>query len=127
MNLEQFVGDLDELVDKLKKQFQKKKVLLVGHSCSTNIGVAYPQAHPDNVSAYMGIGQIANSAEGERRTYAFTLAEAKRRMDAEALAELTKIGAPRYSIDAMMIQRGWLDKYGGASRKQRSMLDLMLT
>ena len=48
-------------------------------------------------------------------------------MDAEALAELTKIGAPRYSIDAMMIQRGWLDKYGGASRKQRSMLDLMLT
>lgn len=127
MNLAQFVADLDQLVAHLKRRFDQPKVVLAGHSWGTNIGVAYAQAHPENVSAYVGIGQIANSAEGERRSYAFTLAEATRRGDQKALAELKQIGPPPYAFSALIAQRGWLEKYGRGWHKPTSLFQLMLT
>ena len=127
MTLDQFVADLNQLVGILKRRFGQSKVVLAGHSWGTNIGIAYAQAHPENVSAYIGIGQIANAAESERRSYAFTVAQAKKRGDAEALVDLTKIGPPPYPTDALLIQRGWLDKFGGAWHKPTSMFQLMLT
>ena len=127
MTLGQFVADLDQLVGILKRRFGQNNVVLAGHSWGTNIGVAYAQAHPENVSAYVGIGQIANAAEGERRSYAFTVAQAKKRGDPDALADLTKIGPPPYPIASLLIERGWLEKFGGAWHKQTSLLQLMLT
>lgn len=127
MNLAQFVADLDQLITHLNRRFGQPKIVLAGHSWGTNIGVAYAQTHPENVAAYVGIGQIANSAEGERRSYAFTLAEAKRRGDQEALAELTQIGPPPYSWSSLIAQRGWLEKYGGGWHKPTSFLELLLT
>jgi proline iminopeptidase len=127
MTISQFVADLEQLIGVLKRRFRQEKVVLAGHSWGTSIGVAYAQAHPEDLSAYVGIGQIANGAEGERRTYAFTLAEAKRRGNAEALADLKKIGPPPYPIDSLLIQRGWLEKFGGAWHEPRSLLQLMLT
>jgi proline iminopeptidase len=115
MTLAQFVADLDELVTLLQGRFHQRKVALVGHSWGTNIGVVYARAYPDKVSALVSVGQIANSVEGERRSYAFTLAEAKRRNDTTAIAELTALGPPPYPIDAIMQQRGWLEKFGGGS------------
>ncbi len=127
MNLSQFVADLDQLVGILKRRFGQEKVALAGHSWGTNIGVAYAQAHPDNVSVYVGIGQIANSAEGERRSYDFALNEARRRGNAEALADLEKVGPPPYPMEGLFIQRGWLEKFGGAWHEPRSLFQLMLT
>lgn len=127
MTIAQFVADLHQLVGVLKRRFGHEKVVLAGHSWGTSIGVAYSQAHPENLSAYVGIGQIANGAEGERRTYAFTLAEARRRGNAEALADLKKIGPPPYPMKDLIIQRSWLDEFGGAWHEPRSLFQLMLT
>lgn len=127
MTLAQFVADLDQLVGILKTRFHQQKVVLAAHSWGTNIGVAYSQAHPENVAAYVGVGQIANSAEGERRSYAFTIDEANRRNDGEALAALARIGPPPYPFATIIEQRAWLNKFGGAWRKPTSLLALMLT
>lgn len=127
MKLAQFVADLHQLVGLLQTRFGQRQVVLAAHSWGTNIGVAYAQAHPDNVAAYVGIGQIANSAEGERRSYAFTLAEARRRQDSEALADLRRIGPPPYSFSTILEQRVWLNKYGGAWARPTSLIDLMRT
>lgn len=127
MNRGQFVADLDQLVGILKRRFGQEKVVLAGHSWGTSIGVAYVQAHPENVAAYVGIGQIVNGAEGERRSYNFTVAEAKKRGDDQALAELARIGPPPYPTESMLIQRGWLDKFGGAWHKPTTFFQLMLT
>lgn len=127
MNLGQFVADLHQLVGILKRRYGQEKVVLAGHSWGTNIGVAYAQSHPENVSAFVGIGQIAHSAEGERRSYAFTLTEAKKRGNAEALADLQKIGSPPYPVESLIIQRGWLEKFGGAWHEPKSFFQLMLT
>ena len=118
MTIGRFAADLDQLVGLLQARFYAPKVALAGHSWGTSIGVAYAQAHPDKVSAYVGIGQIANAAEGERRSWVFTMAEAKRRGDAEALAALTALGPPPYPIESILKQRGWLEKFGGGSFRQ---------
>jgi proline iminopeptidase len=127
MNFGQFVADLDQLVGTVKRRFGADKVVLAGHSWGTNIGVAYAQAHPEDVSVYVGIGQIANAAENERRSYAFTIAEAKKRNEVKALAELNRIGPPPYPVESLLIQRGWLEEFGGAWHKPTSLFQLMLT
>ena len=127
MNIAQFGADLDQLVGMLKSRFHQRKVTLVGHSWGTSVGVAYAQAHPENVSAYVGVGQVVNAAEGERRSYEFTLNEARRAGNHAALADLQKIGPPPYSMAAIIKQRGWLNEFGGAWRSPRSMLGLMWT
>ncbi len=117
MNLNQFVQDLDQLIGILQTRFHQKKVVLVGHSWGTNIGVAYAQAHPQNVAAYVGIGQIGDAAVGEKLSYDYAFSEAVRRRDPEGIAALTKIGAPPYPVSSMLVEREWLEKYGGMTHR----------
>lgn len=126
MTIPQFVADLDQLVGLLQGRFRQPRVALAGHSWGTNIGIAYALAHPDKVSAYVGVGQVTFATESERRSYAFTMTEARRRNDAEAIAELTALGPPPYPIASILTQREWLEKFGGGSfRKPVSMPQLM--
>lgn len=127
MRIAQFVADLDQLIAMLRTRFKRQKVALMGHSWGTSIGVAYAQRHPENVSAYVGVGQVVNADEGERRSYQFTLDAARRSGNAAALAELQAIGPPPYSVAALVKQRGWLDAFGGAWHKPRTMPGLMWT
>lgn len=127
MKLSQFVSDLDQLIGILKTRFGQKKVVLAGHSWGTNIGVSYAQQHPQNVSAYVGVSQIVNAAEAERRSYSWVLAEAKRRNDHNALAELRKIGAPPLSLSSSPIMYHWINEFGGGYYHVNvSVLQLML-
>lgn len=113
MTLPHFVSDLNQLVGILKSRFRQNKVVLAGHSWGTNIGVSYAQQYPQNVSAYLGVSQIVNTAESERRSYAWALAEAKRRDDQIALSELREIGAPPLSSSSSQIMYSWINKFGG--------------
>jgi len=114
MTPERFVADLDELVGMLQRRFGQRKVVLVGHSWGSALGVLYAQAHPGKVAVYVGIGQVTNEAANETRSYAYTLAAARRAGDATAIGELTAIGPPPYSVAATGIERKWLDRFGGA-------------
>jgi proline iminopeptidase len=113
MTLQQFVADLNQLISVLKSRFHRNKVVLAGHSWGTNIGVSYTQQYPENVAAYVGISQIANAAEGERRSYAWAIAEAERRNDHFALSQIRKIGPPPLSMTSSQIMHKWINKFGG--------------
>ena len=66
MTLDRFVRDLDEVVELVRHRFGKDRVVLLGHSWGSAIGLVYAARHPDKVTAYLGIGQVANMREGER-------------------------------------------------------------
>lgn len=127
MRISQFVSDLDELVTYLTLRFHQRKVVLVGHSWGSTIGVAYTQAHPEKVAAYVGTGQVVNGAEGERRTYRYTVEEARRRNNHVAIKELAAIGAPPYPLAALLTQRRWLNEFGGAWHRRTSLPYLLWT
>jgi proline iminopeptidase len=125
MTLDQFVSDLDELVDLLTARFGAKRVVLAGHSWGTNVGVAYARAHPEKVAAYIGVSQVVGAVEGERRSYEFALGEAQHRSNAKAISELEDIGPPPYDTDSMLLQRKWLGEFGGVWHTPRSLPQLM--
>lgn len=120
------LSDLDVLVDRVRARLGQDKVLLVGHSWGTMLGVIYTSRHPEKVSAYVGIGQMADKPKAEIASYDFTLNQAKMRSDAKALADLTKIGPPPYTGDSIFIERAWLTRFGGTTHANLSTLKLVL-
>jgi pimeloyl-ACP methyl ester carboxylesterase len=99
MNIGQLVADTVELTEHLTQRFGKRKLIIVGHSWGSIIGLTAVQRRPDLYSAFVSTGLIANFAEGQQAAYSFLLAEAERRSASKALAELTALGSPPYEGD----------------------------
>jgi pimeloyl-ACP methyl ester carboxylesterase len=116
MTVEQFLADLDELVDVACRHFRKDTVVLYGHSWGSVLGVLYAARFPHKVAAYVGTGQIGDWPASERASYEFVLTEAERRNNPSALRELRAIGYPPHTFDKMLIQRKWLTGFVGIVR-----------
>lgn len=118
MKPEQFVADTHELVNWLRKEFDKEKVLVLGHSWGSYVGLEYARTHPELLHAYIGVGQATDTPESECRGYAYALAEARRTRNMEAVTELESIApyaAPGKAIPLqdIIIERRWSDHFGG--------------
>jgi pimeloyl-ACP methyl ester carboxylesterase len=116
MTIERFLRDLDELIDAVRAQLKKQRVVILGHSWGSALGTLYAARHPDKVSAYVGTGQIGDLQASELSSYAFVLAEAERRGNRTALRQLRAIGKPPYSSRTIGIQRRWLTRFVGLMR-----------
>lgn len=57
MTYEQMVGDTIELIEHLQSRYGVKKVVLVGHSWGSMLGLGVAQKRPDLLHAYVGVGQ----------------------------------------------------------------------
>lgn len=114
MTIAQFVRDLDEVVEMVRQRFEKDKVVLLGHSWGTVLGTIYATQHPEKVSAYVGISQIADVPHSRRLSYAFAVAEARKRRNSKAISELRTIGPPPYaSVDERLTTSKWVERFGG--------------
>jgi pimeloyl-ACP methyl ester carboxylesterase len=113
MTVEQFVADLDQVVDYCCKRCNHTKVALFGHSWGSVLGPLYAQRHPDKVMAYIGCGQLGDWAASEQMTYAYALNEAERRHMHRAVRDLKRIGPPPHDCQALCTQRNWLAHLDG--------------
>ena len=116
MTVEQFIADLDDLVDAVSKRFAKKEVVIYGHSWGSALGMLYAARFPNKVSAYVGAAQVGDWPASEAICYDFTLAEAERRSNRKALKELRAVGPPPHTAKQMMVQRKWLTRFVGIVR-----------
>jgi pimeloyl-ACP methyl ester carboxylesterase len=116
MTVEQFIADLDELVDAVCKRVGKNEVAIFGHSWGSALGVLYAACFPEKVAAYVGSGQIGDWAAGESSSYAFALAEAQRLNHRKALQELRAIGPPPHTASRLWTERTWLQRFEGQLR-----------
>ena len=123
----QMISDLEVLVDRARTRFHKSKVVLVGHSWGTMLGVIYTAQRPENVAAYVGIGQMADKPTAERLSYDYAINQARTRGNAKALRDLRRIGPPPYTGDHIFTERAWLQAFGGVSFKDMSLPRLMWT
>ena len=123
MTLDRFVDDVCELAEHLRGRFAEDRIVVVGHSWGSVIGVLATQRQPDLFSCYVGLGQVADMVAGEAETYRWTLERARVRADARAVRKLEAIGPPPYGDDWLrktIAQRRLLARFGGASRKARA-------
>lgn len=113
MTIEQLILDLDEVVALVKRRFHKDRVVLLGHSWGTALGTMYSFRHPENVSAYVGVAQIANNEEGARLSCEFAMSEAGRREDGHVLQDLHEICPSPESVDDRLMLGRWVERFGG--------------
>ncbi len=116
MTVEQFIADLDELVDTVCKRVGQEKVVIFGHSWGSALGVLYAARFPEKVAAYVGSGQAGDWAAGESSSYAFALAEAQRLNNRKAVEKLRAIGPPPHTAQSLWTQRFCLNRLEGNLR-----------
>lgn len=116
LNLDRYVDDTIELIEQLRRRYNKRKIILVGHSWGSFVGLDVARRRPDLLHAYVGMGQLIDWQANERVQMEWTLAEARRRGDAEALRELESIQPypepGRLDPDKIDVLRKWSRSYG---------------
>jgi proline iminopeptidase len=118
ITIARMVDDGQELVETLLRRFGRRKLFLVGHSWGTVIGVSLAQRMPEALHAYVGIGQVVDSIDNEKLSYAFARREALASGHAQALRELASI-APYppplagFSAQDVLTERKWVNHFGG--------------
>lgn len=116
MNIDQFVEDTKELTLHLLKRFGKERIVLAGHSWGSVIGVLAASRYPELYHCYIGIGQVANMAEGESASYRWTMKRAVEENDKRAIAKLERMGPPPYPGDwqaKTITERKYVGRFGG--------------
>lgn len=118
MTLERTVADAEEMTNWLRSQFGKKKIFLLAHSAGTYVGLQMAERHPDWLYAYIGVGEMADMPESERRGWKFVMDAAQRTGNAQAKRELQAI-APYFApghpspLKDVFTQRKWVSIFGG--------------
>ena len=68
-HFEQALKDVDELVKYLCKRFHKEKVIIMGHSYGSLLGISYVAKYPEKVKTYIGIGQTVSITATQAMNY----------------------------------------------------------
>jgi pimeloyl-ACP methyl ester carboxylesterase len=118
MTVEQFISDLDELVDAVCDRLGRRQVAIFGHSWGSLLGVLYAARYPEKVAAYVGCAQIGDWPAAEAASYQSGLVEAQRQGSRRALRKLRAIGAPPYGADAVFTERTCTMRLAGGMRPQ---------
>lgn len=113
LTIAQHLADLDRVVDHLRKRLGKHKLILVGLSWGSALGLLYAKRYPEKVAAFVGVAQFVSGADSQRVQYEFVKTEASRRSDRKALTKLAEIGEPPYSSSNELRLQNLVDRYGG--------------
>lgn len=118
MTIARMNADAEEMVAWVRRELGKDKIFVLGHSWGSYLGLELARKRPEWLHAYIGMGQLANGPESERRGWAWTLQQAQQDGNAEAVADLQSVapyaqGSTPVPLADLMKQRKWLNHYGG--------------
>jgi pimeloyl-ACP methyl ester carboxylesterase len=124
MTPDRMIADAEEMIGWLRREFGKEKVFVLGHSWGSYLGLKIALRHPEWLHAYIGMGQITDAMESERRGWRFAMDRARQSSNQEAVRELQSIagyaqGSQPLKWKDVELQRKWLNFYGGAVRGRK--------
>lgn len=112
MTIDRMVRDGIELTEYLLGHLHKERLVLLGHSWGTMLGVLMVEARPELFSAYVGTGQVVAKQEKEEILYAELMERLKADGDEEGIAALEEIGPPPYRSQAdLLVERKVSERY----------------
>jgi pimeloyl-ACP methyl ester carboxylesterase len=88
MTLEQMISDTLEVTNYLRHRFDQEKIVLMGHSGGTLIGIQAAARAPELYSAYIGVAQMSNQLKSERLAYEYMLEQFKKDGNKEMVRKL---------------------------------------
>jgi pimeloyl-ACP methyl ester carboxylesterase len=84
--------DLFEIIQYLKKKYNKQKIIILGHSWGTVLGSTFIKKYPEEVAYYIGVGQVIGFLENERVGYEKVKELISQARDKKSLKKLEVIG-----------------------------------
>jgi pimeloyl-ACP methyl ester carboxylesterase len=81
MTLAQLVDDTLAVADHLRARFAQDRILLLGHSWGSLVGIRAAARSPGRFTAYLGMAQLVDQRRSEKLAYDHMLAEYRRRGD----------------------------------------------
>jgi pimeloyl-ACP methyl ester carboxylesterase len=119
LTIARHLADLDVVVDRLRRELGRDRIVLIGHSWGGALALLYSAAHPGKVAAVVAVAPAVATRAAEDAEYAFVAAEAARRGDTDVGAELTAIGPPPLATAAKTLALERLsDAYGGVFHRR---------
>ena len=114
VTIQSIARDGHEVAGHLRQRLGVQRIVLLGWSWGSALGIHMVKSRPDLFSAFFGTGQVVNMRDGEAVAYTRVLAKARQRVDAGAIADLERIGPPPYdSLADIGRHRKWAARYEG--------------
>lgn len=129
MSLPRVAQDGIELAIFLRRHLHEPRIIILGHSWGTMVGLRMVHDRPDLFSAYVGTGQVVSIAEKEPIDYDRTMARLRAAHDEDGVRTLTALGRPPYrSADQLSVERSLSERVDIASERHilRDMLPIAL-
>jgi pimeloyl-ACP methyl ester carboxylesterase len=127
LTIESMTRDGIEVAEFLKTHLHKDRVIILGWSWGSVLGIHMVQSRPDLFSAYVGTGQIVNMQAGEAIVYARVLDAARSEGNSRAIKELESVGPPPYKTQAALgTQRKWAATLTGGTNPILEIAELAL-
>jgi pimeloyl-ACP methyl ester carboxylesterase len=127
LTISRHLADLDGVVDHLRQVLGHDKIVLIGHSWGSVLGLQYAQHHPERVSAYIGVAQVVSWLKAQHAQYEFVSTEAARRTDERTVTLLRAMGPPPYqTFDQQAAMEDLVDQYGAVFHTKPCKLCVMI-
>ena len=121
------VDDGIAVAELVKDRLHAAKIILLGWSWGSLVGIEMVRKRPDLFSAYVGTGQLVSLPENEAMAYANVLATARQRGVTQAVEELEAIGPPPYgAYDQLTTERKWAGIFAGGNQSVVALLTLAM-
>jgi pimeloyl-ACP methyl ester carboxylesterase len=127
ITIERMTQDGIELAEWLRQSLHKERILLVGHSFGSTLGVLMVKKRPDLFGAFIGTGLVSDPGRNYAVAYTDLLKKAEAVGERRAIQELKGVGPPPY-LDGRgyAVQRKWSNLFEGADLFVASMFGLAL-
>ncbi|WP_042351589.1 alpha/beta fold hydrolase [Bacillus massiliigorillae] len=100
--------DLFEVIQYLKKKYNKQKIVLLGHSWGSVLGSEFIRKHPNEIAYYIGVGQVVNMLENEQVGYQKVKELIEEAGDKKSLKKLEILG--EYPGEKIVFNKEFLKK-----------------
>jgi len=108
MSIASVAHDGISLAEYLRRHLHKNKIVALGVSWGTMVGIRMVKDRPDLFSAWVGSGQVVSVAEKEPVIYAAAIARLRAAHREDGLKALERSGPPPYkSLDDYYAERYW--------------------
>ncbi len=97
LTIEQLAADGTELAALLTRTFNQPKVILLGGSWGSMLGLEMIHARPDLFHAWIGVSQMVTYRENQTLSYDRVMALARAAGDTDAVSKLEALGSPPWT------------------------------
>lgn len=117
-SIEQIRDDGIALSAYLCEHLKKHRIVLVGHSWGSMLGLEMIHLRPDLFSAYVGTGQVVDNVRGEKIGFAALVARVSAAHDLDSLRALRNTGGPPWRSDqSLFAEREIAQTYAPAAER----------